>query len=314
MHILFASTTRPSTGPTASPSCPRARRCHGHRERLLWPGCASLPGPGPAPAPGLIMDKSPTPGVPLQGALKKQAGPGTRPAGMDGTELGAHACDCPPVCKHTCAHTWVLLHAKSHAHIYASASTHDHAHACTQMIMQTHSCSGTHTLTHMFTCTDTHIHTWPSSPAQLQCLLSAPRGKTLGYKTAPRCLGPMLCAVPQFPLLAQPGSPNPPGPVGPSVAQGERGTLKPRQAQGLAQLPLPRTTRQRSPADSAAKCRSSPLPPAKPAVTRPAPTMGRSIIAHLFSASPSSIMAKFSPGRSERILGDRDAPSTSLAP
>ena len=200
--------------------------------------------------------------------------------------------------------------------MHASASIRDHAHICKCMIMQTHSCSGTrmhtHTRVHMHGYTYSHI--WPSSSARLQRLLSAPWGEPLGDKAAPRHLGPMLCAVPQFPLLAQPGTPTPPGPVGPGVAEGEWGRLEPRQAQGLAQPPLPRTTRQQLPADLAAKHRSSPRPPAKLAITRPAPITGRSIIPRLFSASPSSIMAKSSPSRSKHIPGDRDTPSTSLAP
>lgn len=92
------------------------------------------------------------PGVPLQGALKKQAGPGVRPAGMDGTELGAHSCD-----THPCASTLVHTHGCSCMRVHSSTSIHDHAHACTCMIVQTCSCSGTHMHTH--TCVHMYGHT-----------------------------------------------------------------------------------------------------------------------------------------------------------
>lgn len=126
-------------------SRPRSRRRRGHWERLLWPGHASLPSPGPAPAPGLMMDKPAPPGVPSQGALEKQPRPGVRPAGMDGSELGAHARDHPPVCEHAHAHGWMFLHTcaffpAAHALVHASGSTHGH----------------TYTHTHVFTCTGTH--------------------------------------------------------------------------------------------------------------------------------------------------------------
>jgi len=85
----------------------------------------------------------------------------------------------------------------------------------TRVTAQTRSCLGTrmHTHTRVFTRTDTHTRL--SSPAQLRCLLSAPQGETLGDKADPRRPSPTLCAVPQFPLSAQPGTPTLPGPWAP---------------------------------------------------------------------------------------------------
>lgn len=146
--------------PTTTPchrfcSHPRARHHRGHWERLLCPGHASLTSPGPAPIPGLMMDKPAPPGAPSQGALEKQPRPGTRPVGMDGSELGAHACDHPPVCERTPAHRWMFLHTRAfpaaHALVHASVSTHSHTHTCS------------HTQAHKYVCV-----------AWLQCTLSAP--------------------------------------------------------------------------------------------------------------------------------------------
>lgn len=76
-----AITACPKTGPTVSPRCHRRR---GHRERLLWPGRASLPGPGLAPAPGLMMDK-PNPRSPIAGGTRK-----TSQAGHEASGNGWH--------------------------------------------------------------------------------------------------------------------------------------------------------------------------------------------------------------------------------
>lgn len=225
MHIPSTSTVCPSTGPTASPP-PKARQPRGCWEQLLWPGCASLPGPGPTPAPGLMMDKLPPHPGPTaslrRGALEKQAGPGARPAGTDGTELGAHACDRPPVCEHACAHGWVFSHAcalpgrltGTRMHPCARVITHRWAHAWSRKHarVQAHGCTLTHKCSHART--HTYSHTGSHSPARLQCPLPAPQGVSAGNEAAPRHLGPMRCAVPQFPLLAQAGTPHSPGTCG----------------------------------------------------------------------------------------------------
>lgn len=88
-----------------------------------------------------------------RGALEKQAGPGTGPVRMGGSELGAHACDHTTVCEHACAHTWMCLHARaypavSHAHMYLQAylimHTCVHAWSCKHIHVLAHAC--THTL------------------------------------------------------------------------------------------------------------------------------------------------------------------------
>lgn len=169
--------------------------------------------------------------------------------------------------------------------------THMHDRANTFVFGHTHAHSHTHV--HM------HGHTWPSSPAWVQHPLSAPRRETLRDNAARRRLSPMLRAVSQFPLLAQPSTPTAPGPVGPGAARSEWGKLEPCQSQGLAQPPLPRTTRQQSPADLAAKCHSSPCPVAKPAITRLAAAMGRSIIPLSFLSLSKQHHGKIQP-QSER--------------
>lgn len=185
-HQLRAGDTRPLRhhhvprhGSHYVPPPPRARWGRGHWEKLLWPGHASLPGPGPTPAPGLMMDKPPLESH-RRGALEKQAEPGTRPAGMDGTKLGAHACDYPPVCEYTCAHGWMFLHADA----FPCRVTHTRMHLRAQMIMHTHDRANTfvfgHTHAHSHTRVHMHGHTRPSSPAGPAPTVSSPAGDTEG--------------------------------------------------------------------------------------------------------------------------------------
>lgn len=157
----------PRHGSHNVPPPPRAHWRRGHCEQLLWPGRASLPGPGPAPAPGLMMDKTPLESH-RRGALEKQAEPGTRPAGMDGTKLGEHACDYLAMCEYTCAHGWMFLHADA----FPCRVTHTRMHLRAQMIMHTHDRANMfvfgHTHAHLHTRVHMHGHTWPSSPARVQ--------------------------------------------------------------------------------------------------------------------------------------------------
>lgn len=69
--------------------------------------------PWPCSSPRFNDGRTCPPGVPSQGALEKQPRPGMRPVGMDGSELGACACDHPPVCKHARAHRWMFSHTRA---------------------------------------------------------------------------------------------------------------------------------------------------------------------------------------------------------
>lgn len=111
-------------------------------------------------------------------------------------------------------------------------------HLCASMLVHTDGCSRTHmhfpaahALMHVcehtrscaHTCSHTqHTHTRvPQQPGMAPvCTFSSPGRDTGGQP--PRPFGPMLCDVPQFPLLAQPSTPTPPAPVGPCVARASR--------------------------------------------------------------------------------------------
>lgn len=106
-------------------------------------------------------------------------------------------CLCASVLTHTdgCSCTYVHFPA-AHAFVHVSVSTHSH--------------------THMVTYTGTHTHV-----AQQPVMATMHTFSSLGKDnegTTPRPLGPMLCDVPQFPLLAQPSTHTPPALLGPCVA------------------------------------------------------------------------------------------------
>lgn len=107
-------------------------------------------------------------------------------------------CLCVSTLAHTdgCSCTHVHFPA-AHALVHASVSTHGH----------------THTHAHVFTHTGTHTHVAQQHGMAPIHTFSSPGRDAAG--TTPRPLGPMLCDVPQFPLLAQPSTPTPPALVGP---------------------------------------------------------------------------------------------------
>lgn len=119
---------------------------------------------------------------------------------MDGSELGAHACDHPPVCEHAHANGWMFLHTCAFP-----------CSSCTRACI----CEHTRSYTHIHTRVHTHTNgpaAWHGSNPHFQL------SRTRRWGTTRRPLGPMQCDVPQFPLLAQPSTPTPPALVGPWVA------------------------------------------------------------------------------------------------
>lgn len=175
---------------------------------------------------------------------------------------------------------------------YVSASILDHAHMCTCMVVQTHSCSGT--CMHSHTCRSTHILTHIAQHSSMApVLLSASQGRHWGTRQPADAPAPRYVLCLSFPR-GTPSHPHFSRSCGPQCAMGRAGQdgALPGPGAGTA------TTSQNHPPAMASQFGSQTpqlsLLSAKPAISRRAPATGRSIIPSLFSASPSSIMAKSS--------------------
>lgn len=198
-----------------------------------------------------------------------------------------------------CSRTCIPL--QTHTHMHASASIHDHAYTCTRMIVQARLRLGTcmHTHTCMLTRMDAHILT---RTAQQPGTAPAPTVSSLGGDTrgqdSPQTPRPhAMCRASVSPLgTAQ--HPHSPRTCGPRCGVGRVGQAGAPPAPGAGTAA---TSQNHSPA-IASQLGSQTLQLSRPPA-KPAPDTGRSIVPCLFSASPSSTMAKFSSSQSKHPRG-----------
>lgn len=147
------------------------------------------------------------------------------------------------------AHAFPL---QAQAHTRAPASTHDRARTCAHThggantLVCRHRRAHSHTSVHTHGHTHTHTH-GPAAQHGSSARRRLRRESHQGVRQPPDTSTPRYVPCLSFPSWRRPAPPLPPGPVGAGVAWVERGRLEPRQDQGLAPLPLPRTTRRPSP-------------------------------------------------------------------